>query len=632
MPRNRTGRTRRVAAAVLVLTLFGTAAVLPADTAVVSAARGMTWKPLLYDVTVTYDPRTLEMSVTCVLDVRVVRNRDYRLALRGYFQIEEAELDGVPAEVRRGRTWNIIEVSRPPRTSEFGELKRWVVSYRGTPERYDREQDRYWAWATEEAVWLCWALDWLPVEAGVWLPDDYWTKTGFRLSVSVPEDWVVLSPGSVGVREVSGGVATYRFDKRYGDEEAYPPVVILAGPYRLCGTGSAEGVSYTVWGLPKWSDAAQDLFEEMGPMLEYFHEVIGRLPETSPERPLTAVQVPPEQGGGVAWPGQNFMVVAAEGQRYRFGDEGDPRDLWAHELAHLVVPGFDDGLVDFLALDYLRYRDPVTFELALTCQMRYFLEAVEEHGDRAILPAMEARAGGEEVPEVHAFLYTKPALVWNMFHRLFGEETTYAALRRFIDIHRRFQDTDHLPFSDGCKKWFDMLRQAIGEEAGEEAVRFLDAWYLEAHPVDLAVADVVCRETRDGDWTLAFNLVDEHGSGTPPARESVPLVDVVVVTEAGGSRTTHTREVVLTGDRIEVEFTFPARPVSVTLAPWVLDYDRSDNHAAPERPAAPADKLGTATVAGAVLLAVLAAVHLYRRRPGRVQSPPMAGSAPGPRG
>jgi len=79
-----------------------------------------------------------------------------------------------------------------------------------------------------------------------------------------------------------------------------------------------------------------------------------------------------------------------------------------------------------------------------------------------------------------------------------------------------------------------------------------------------------------------------------------------------------------------VELTFPARPASVTLAPWVLDYGSSDNYARSERQATPTEKLRAAAVAGGVLLAVTAAVYLYRQRPGRVQSPPMAGRASGP--
>jgi len=520
---NRATHALRVVIATLVLALIWTDVGLPPDTGGVAAAQGKTLEPLLYDVTVVYDPQTLEMSVDCVVEGRVARDGDYRLLLRGYFQIDRAELDGVRPIVSRVPGGTMADAGRPVGTSELGQLKRWVISYHGTLERYDQEQDRYWARATEEAVWLTWPQDWLPVEAGVWPLDDYFAETRFRLSVSVPEDWVVLTVGSVGVKGVSGGVATYRFETKFGDKEAYPPIVLLAGPYRCCGIGSAAGVSYTVWGLPKWWGAAEDLFEEMGPMLEYFNEVMGTLPETSPEQPLTVVQVPPEQGGGVAWPHQKFMIFAAEGQGYRFGDEGDPRDLWAHELGHLVAGRFDDDLTDFLALDYLRRRDPETFERALAARVLYFLGAVEKHGDRAILPTMTARATGEAVPEVHAFLYTKPALVWNMFRRLFGEETTYAALRRFHDYLSRQRLSSY-------EEWFGLARQAAREEAGEDAARFLDTWYLEAHPLDLAVSKPTCQQTEAGDWTLTFTLVDGHEPGTPPARASVPVVDVVVVT------------------------------------------------------------------------------------------------------
>jgi len=629
---------RAVLAAVAVVVAVTATGLGPSPGARAAAALAPpTLQPILYDLTVAYNPGTCEMTVTCVLEARVARDPPatdgfagrtgyYRLGLWRDYRVDRAECDGTRALVRSSRsgTFWLVEVPQSGQSSEVGLVKRWTVTYHGTPDRYDEEQDRYWSRGTEEALWLCWGWHWVPVEANVWITDDYWFGSRFRVAVSVPADWEVLSVDAPQVKEVEGGLATYRFETRAGSRETYPPCVLVAGPYRSLSGRTATGVSYTVWGLPRWENTARDLFEEMEPLLAYFEEVVGRLPLGQ----VTIAQVPPEQGGGVAWPGHGFLVVAAEGQRYMFGDEGDPRDLWAHELGHIAAPNFDDGLVDYLALDYLRRREPEIFQRALTSRAGYFLRAVAEHGDRAILPALTARAFGEHVPEVHAFLYTKPALVWNMFRNLFGEEAAYSILKRF---HEELPLRHLADYED----WYLILRRLAEDVSGEDAARFLDHWYRQAQPLDLAVESARCRRAGPGDagdagdadeWVLSFVLRDEGAEGARPAREAVPEVDVVITMDGEGEAAEIIERVRLTGNRTRVELTCPARPVSVRLDSWILDYDPSDNYARLSE-TGPGDGLLSAAGIGAVLAAAAVVAVLLRRRPVRLRHPPMAGRA-----
>jgi len=280
-----------------------------------AAATEPLMEPLLIELDVTYDPETCVLSVTYNLEFEVTREGTYSLGLPDTFKIDSAELDGVKAIVTHLSNYNVyfMRVSPLPGESEVGEVKRWTITYHGTPENYDTEQDRYWTGATGEALWVTSQFDWLPAETGLIFPNDYWVRPDYRVSVSLPDGWRALTFSPPVAEEVSGGRATYRFESISSNR---PLIVILAGPYRSCGQAAVGNVSYEVWGLDKWWEAAEDLFAEMGSMLDYGTEVIGPHP-SSPDRLLTVVQVPPEQGGGTAWPSQGFMIVAAEGQRYR---------------------------------------------------------------------------------------------------------------------------------------------------------------------------------------------------------------------------------------------------------------------------------------------------------------------------
>jgi len=289
-----------------------------------------------------------------------------------------------------------------------------------------------------------------------------------------------------------------------------------------------------------------------------------------------------------------------------------------------MAPGFDEGLTDFLALEYLRREGPESFQRSLNSRLRYLSSAVDEHGDRAILETMRALESGESVPEIHAFYYTKPALVWNMFRRLFGQEDTYDILARVNESFAgRNWRAECSSVDEYVSKWYGELRDIVEDEAGPEAALFLDAWYKETHPLDLAVS-ATAQQDEAGDWVLVVALEDEHRPGDLPARELLPLVDLSITTRAGEETATHTEEVTLTGTRTEVEFSYPDKPVSVSLAPWVLDYDLADNHAGLE---APADRLTPVAIVAGLALAAAVGLFLYRRLPGRQKPPPMAGRA-----
>lgn len=303
----------------------------------------------------------------------------------------------------------------------MGDVARVTIRYIGTPERYDVEQDRYWSRGTESALWLTFPHHWLPMtlEPGwSWQDEWYWQQAGYHLTLSVPSGWSVIVPGYP--------VARDRIEVTARSPDP-PPIRAVAGPYSPAGSGSVGEWAYEVWGLPPWPAEAALLAAEAGPIIEY---VSGLVNGPSPRGDFILAQVPVEMGDGVAYPSAGVTLMAPYREKGTRGSAGDGLSLWVHELTHLVAPELDDGLADFVALLYLRERDPAGYEATLAAQREFFVAAVKRHGDRSIARATANRLAGRPLPELHAYCYTKPALVWNMFLNRFGEEATVEAVRR----------------------------------------------------------------------------------------------------------------------------------------------------------------------------------------------------------
>jgi len=528
-------------------------------------------------------PETCELTVDCKIEFEALGEpchsdqvgQRYTLCLPDDFRVQSIETD-LPApsrsdsrpprlEMRHWGPWTLIDL--PPELPLENGRATLTLRYRGRPEDYSFEEDRYWARATPEAVWVPRNYQWLPLLVGA--PVDWPGGADFYVVITVPSDWKVLIPGSTPavVTKVEDRT-TFRFDHLGGSDGAIPWSWV-AGPYELAGTGTAAGVSYSVWALPDWAEQAQALVDELGPILEYEEEVLGPLLGY----PLTVIQVPPEQGGGEAF-GPYGLIVASEGSRGRYGSTGDHRKLWVHETTHCLNPYFDEGLVEFVAINYLHERDPQEFSASIQSQNRYFVEAVELHGDRPINEAVAEDRVGRKVPEYHAFLYAKPALVWNMFRAVFGDKTLVNLLRT---LHRRAWLYDW--WTAPPTTWEDFVRDTVAEVAGQAGVDFYDRWFNQAYPLDISVRDAwVWPIPESGEWHLTFIVEDLHADDQPAARETVPAVPVSVVLDKGGELSPFELRVPLTDDRVRVSTTCPARPVRVILDPerGLLDYDPSN--------------------------------------------------------
>lgn len=673
----------RLAASVLAVLLALAVLVPPSPPAPLSAEAGAAQPDIpirarAFDIEARYDPPTQTLSVTCAMKFDVLRDGPaLTVGLRTWFDPPEiAQGAGLVGWVSAGVSgdWRQYRTAGPLRA---GQTLNAVWTYKGSPSDYDAAQDRYWSRARQEAVWVTDTNAWMPSPYVRWRASD----ADFRLAVTVPADWTVFAPGLPATWDppAEDGRRTFVYQSRAGDPAV--PCWWLAGRYTKVASGQAAGVPYSVWSLPGWEKQARPLATETPRMISFLGRALGELPPIE----MRVVQVHPDQGGGVS-SGEGLTAVSPLGTKSKFG-LASTEALWCHEFAHSLAYFGDEGWAETLALYYVAEEYPQRFAAELGAARDYFLDAVAKHGDFDIREATKRHFGPGDLPEWHAYVYVKPALVWNSYRGLFGKQAftdLLQALQR--DFRTRGWSVPVGDWSDPAlwDAYFAVYRAdaiaaaeaAGGPAAGVRAGAFFDRWFDGTYRLDLAVENVAARPAGTGataagsgsgspaaeggsaspaveggsaspgtaaaapeQWVVSFDIRDVRQAAAPPARQTVPSVEVAVSTAGGDNRSGPgsgpriiTARVDLTGDITRVELTVPGRPLQLTLDPniWLLDYDYSNNVAEIPVPTNPSDVIRVAAVAATLLAAAGTGFWWARRRPRRLKPPPMAGHRESP--
>lgn len=606
---------KRLALALTLACLVVSAA--PAGLARAQAAPEVGVQPPHYNVQATYDPLTSRLTVRCDVEMQ---------ALTDLPSVEFFLPEGLTFVSPTGQPGD----TRPTRPGlKAGEKATFSMDYQGTPKSYTPEDNRYWCWATPKAVWLTSPWVWLPQPCARF---DMWAMD-VTLRLTLPRAWVVFVPGNPDpqVETAPGSQSTtYVFETLPGGRAQ--PWAWFAGPYTSFGTGQVGDASYEVWGLPDWKPEAESLAAQVPDMLTFLLETLGELRSQH----IVVLQIPPAQGGGVMMGGSGLgsvLVAVTPGTRPT-SELGDTcvEQLRVHELIHAVANFYpDEGFTEFVCDLYVARRIPEMFAAAVTNRRTYVLRTFERYGDKPIDEATKTHLTTGELLEWHAYCYSKPALVWNMFRGIYGDEKTFELIRR---LNQEAPAYNFGPGGRDLSGWWDFCAGIVGEVAGSEARAFYDHWFREAAPLDLAVADVRCRRPAPAagqkGWSVTLTLKDEHAPGKPAGRDTVPWVEVAVAYEAlNGGVETKVERVDLTGDSIRVEMTSPGRPLTVMVDPsnWLLDYDPTNNKAEVPVPLTLAETMREVAPPAAGVLVLGLAVWLARRRPKTVKAPEV-GQAP----
>lgn len=586
-------------------------------------------KPLKYDVSATYIPGTQTLQVAISMEFEALHDMTgFGLWLRSYFSPPAIENGpGLASFEARdvSQEWREYRSVGP---HHRGDTIKTIWTYEGTPSIYDRSQDRYWTGARADSIWL--------TDTGHWLPCPnqwYWAGQGsFALHVTVPDGWCVFAPSGSASPYFRQGPAvgaprTFDFEAPFGSAT---PCWWVAGPYTLEAQGEIAGVPYSVWSLPAWKSQGERLAAETPKMMDFLAGVLGKLPDID----MRIIQVHPDQGGGVS-SAEGLTAVSPKGTDSKFGLATNEA-LWTHEFAHSLAYFGDEGWAEFLAAYYMAKTYPNLYPVELEAERGYFLRSVAEHGDFGIKDATERRFSRDDIPEWHAYVYVKPALVWSMYRGVFGDDATRLLLARLQADLPKSDSVASANWSssalwDRVFALYTDLAVEAAEKTGSSAAAaraFCDRWFNQVVPLDLGLEEVsATRPPGDqGDWTVSFAVRDVREDLAPKAKDSIPWVQVSTSVEGGEPVLTR---VELMGDVSRATVTVPGRPIKVTLDPgkWLLDYDRANNAVEVPIPPTMAEILRVAIPLAALAAAGMVGVWLARRRPAGLKAPPSAGQA-----
>lgn len=560
-------------------------------------------RPLTYDLDVTYDPSALEVGIRLELSLEILREpslRDetvgqgsdqpayhYQLALAPEFEVFAAAWDGREAPVYQGQGRKLIRLYTPG--AEAGQKKRLALHYRGRPMAYDY----LWGWqeypshATDDGIYVLSPVHWLPHPEQEMLPDSYWGGARVSLDVTVPGGWLVLVPGRAPPAAIAGdGQATFHYtggpSAGLGDPTG-PPLRWVAGPYYLAGGGTVRGLDCQAWGLVQGGRdlTGERLAQALIPTVDYAGSLVHPQPIAVPGGVLSAIQVPDGPLDELSLPADGaFLIRTNPGPLTTVLDRswGTMELVWARAALRCLFPHLDEGMSEFLTLDFLRRSSPAEYAGPAEDLREMFAAYFDQPStigrgaptDRSITAYATVWGDSQPTRERIVFGRVKPALVWNMFWGVFGDEAVAAVVR----------GSPTLPPVPGSPEWYSEVRRLVGEATGEAGLSFYDYWFTEAHRLDLAVTEARFEAVAPGRWQVTCLVSEQGGGDGPPAGGTVPWVEVALRYGDGPAYETGPATLVPLAERpATVMLECEERPLEVVLDPGVilLDYEPGNN-------------------------------------------------------
>jgi hypothetical protein len=372
-----------------------------------------------------------------------------------------------------------------------------------------------------------------------WLPEFGNELMSFRLTVTVPEGWDVVSQGKRTLREVDGTSTRVRWESREPMDEVY----LVAGRFNEYSRTSNGVTAYAFLRDPDPSLAAKYL-EATGQYIEMYGKLIGPYPYEK----FALVENFWDTGYGMP----SFTLLGPKVIRLPF----ILHSSFPHEILHnwwgnsVFVDSeggnWSEGLTAYLADHLIREGHGRGAETRLDSLERYS-SYVREARD---FPLRDFGSRSSSVSE--AIGYGKSMMLWHMLRLQLGDEQFVEGLRLFYRRHR-FQRAS---FAD--------LDRAFSEVSGEDLEPFFRQWV-----------------ERVGAPLLSLGV---EGLGTPritigirqdQAEEPYQLTVPVAVTLAGepGARVF---SLAVTERESRFELTLPEPAVRVDLDPYFDVFRRLD--------------------------------------------------------
>jgi aminopeptidase N len=402
---------------------------------------------LHYDLALTWEPRTRELSGTAKLTVRAAEDTgDIKLDFAEPLQIDAITVDGKAA--RPARSGHDLTIPAGRRLSRDTAAV-VTVTYHGRPkeiagpaEREDTTKVGFHAARDGSAVALqepYGAFTWYPVNDH---PSD---EALYDVKITVPEGWAGVSSGTFQGRSAEGEGVAYRWHS--GDPVASYLVAFAVDRFEMVRQTGPHGLPITYWIRAKDKNKNLPTLRKSPKILAWLEKRAGRYPFPSAGVVIAGDSGMETQQMVTMMPGLPDTVVAHEYAHQWFGDSVGPktwREIWLNE-----------GFATYFEYMYYADHNPIGLEQIIRNVRPADAELRRKYG-----PPGRYDKGAFASSNV----YLCPALMLHAIRERIGDKRFFAMTRAWAQENRNTVH-DRASFTS----W-------INEQTGENLTKLIDRW------------------------------------------------------------------------------------------------------------------------------------------------------------
>ena len=504
-----------------------------------------TWKPLHYDVAISFNEQLSEISsARTEIDLEVLAASLSRIDLDfGEMPIDSLSVSG--ASARFSRTAEQLNVILE-RAAKRGDRLKVTVTYHGRPKDglvFARDRDGK-ASATGD--------NW-PNRVHQWIPclDHPSAKATVSFTVAAPARELVVANGSFLTTKKGAANTTWTYEeaKRI---PAYCMVIAVNEGVKIDATQpTVTPLSYYV---PQKDRAyAAKGFSAGGPAVAFFSETIAPYPYEKLALIVAATRFGGmENSSAIVFSNTLFDLRNNEKMSARFGIPERIESVVAHEIAH---QWFGDSVTETTWADLWLSEGFATYFAGLFIEKYDGQDAFRDYmrgaAERYFTYEKQRKAPIHDTvtQDLMKLLnennYEKGAWVLHMLRRRLGDQAFFRGLRAYYNAHRDANATT------------EDLRKALENSSGKNLREFFGRWiYGAGHPIYHATWSWQQRSSKAGTLTIRLEETQEGAPFLMP-------VPVEIVTANGISR-----QIVNPAGRLTVaRFTLKQRPKELRLDP-----------------------------------------------------------------
>lgn len=429
------------------------------------------WKPLHYDVNLTFNEQLTEISsARTEISLEVLKPNVTKIDLDfGEMAIDSVVIAGAPAQFDRANEQLNVTL---PRAANRGDKLSIAISYHGHPKDgliFAKDRD-----GKQSATGDNW-----PNRVHHWIPtlDHPAAKATVSFTISAPQRYQVVANGKSVKATTNAAMSQWKFD----EGKAIPPYCMIVTVNEGAIINSPDQtITNLVYNVPqKDRDYAVKGFSTAAPALAFFNQTVAPYPYEK----LALIVAETRFGGmenssAIVFASNLLASRGGEKMSTRFGIPTRIENVVAHEIAH---QWFGDSVTEATWADLWLSEGFATYFAGL------FIEKYE--GDAAFRDYMRDAAEqciryarNNHLPihdtttqDLMSLLndnnYQKGAWVLHMLRKQLGDEAFFKGVRNYYNDHREANATT------------EDLRSALETSSGKNLKDFFARWiYAAGHP------------------------------------------------------------------------------------------------------------------------------------------------------